>query len=107
MVRKTIKLLGRDLVLHQRFAIDVLHAMKRPSETEEEFIQNLALAISDALKENWQDLKGRKQKRVENELSPVSLLSKLTVQELVDLWEQIYKLENDGPESSENGSKKK
>ena len=91
--QKTISLLGKELILHQRFAIDVLGSMDRPDETEKQQIENVLLAVSDALKENWINLKGHKRKRVERQLSPVGLSEKLTFSEIVNLWEQVAELE--------------
>jgi hypothetical protein len=106
MVRREIQLFGRELVLHQRFASDVLAVIDMPNETQQEQINILLIGVSAALKENWLYLKGRKRKKIEAELSPLGLAQKLSIQKILELWNQVVEIEGlaDG---SADGAKKK
>lgn len=104
-VSKKIELFGRELILHRRFASDVLAVMGMNSETERQQIEVLLVGVSSALKQNWIDLKGRKRKKIESLLSPVGLSKRLAISEIVSIWNQVMELE--GLDGGGEDSKKK
>jgi len=104
MNSKTVDIAGQDYTLHPRYAVDVLKIMEMDAETEQDNIRLLATAVSDALVDNWRDLKGRKQKRVKAILSPVGLLQNVSIARLAELWEMVNELEKNN--AQENSKKK-
>ena len=93
MNSETVELFGQKLIVHERFALDVL-ALEERTGSAAEGVMLLAAAISDALKRNWMDAPFYRRRKFKRITTANYLLKNLTVNELLDLKDIIEKLED-------------
>ena len=105
-----IKLFGRDLILRERSAQDVLDVAEFSEQNPDSRGQIIAVAqcTADALKSNWEHAHFFKKRRLKKLLSTKKLLKSLTRQELEVILNIINEIEgNKKKESQEKQSEGK
>lgn len=105
--QKKISLFGRELILSERGAMDVLNLDRQRDMNDNDAVKGilyLAAALSDGMKCNWEKAILFKRWRLKKITSPSWLVEHLSLTELIGLKDILYELENAVEEDS---SKKK